>query len=295
MAAMRELVPSRPTLACLTLCGVIAGIAAIDYAHAESRVPEASPRPCDQTNLDCYTANRREQLGRDRAAEPLEDQYNSRAWLYAFVILSLGAVATANTLRSHPRRGWPRIFSNLGVIGVWVGIAAIVLLLVVEDSSITIRAGPALTIPVALLAAAAIGTLIARSEGWAEESAADGVRERAIHLGRIAIHVGTAGAARQSRIDRLAWWFSVSALGLTAITAVLAVAFILPQPDCGGGGGSPPAWTSPIDSVAAVTGIGAIAAGVAGLLLRRWIPALVSLVANPIALLLIVASTCAFY
>jgi hypothetical protein len=31
------------------------------------------------------------------------------------------------------------------------------------------------------------------------------------------------------------------------------------------------------------------------LLLRQWIAALVSLVANPIALLLIVASTCAFY
>ena len=114
-------------------------------------------------------------------------------------------------------------------------------------------------------------------------------------IGKLAIHYGTAGALKRSRLERLAGWLSIGALGLTALTVVLAVAFIIPQPECGGAEPSPPGWTSPIDSVAAVTGVAAVAAGIAALVLRRWIAALISLAVNPIALLLIVASTCAFY
>jgi hypothetical protein len=287
--------PSRQTLACVTACVLIVVVAAIDYGHAESRLPDVSPRDCDPTNLDCFTANRQEQLVRDREAEPLEDQYSSRAWLYAFAILTVSAIGAANSLRTRPRTEWPGVFSNLGVIGVWVGIAAIALILIASEASINVRAGPALTIPVALLGAAAIGTIIGRSEGWGEESAVDGVKGQAKNLGKLAIHIGTGGAAKRSRLEQLAGWFSTGALVLTALTVLLAVAFIVPQPECGGASESPAAWTSPIDSVAAVTGIGAIAAGVAALILRRWIAALVSLVVNPVALLLILASTCAFY
>jgi hypothetical protein len=286
--------PSHYTLACLGLCALIVIVAAVDYAHVASRLPEVPPRDCESRETDCFEMALQEQLARDRAADPLEDQYNSRAWLYAFGMLAGAAVATAYALRSRPRNEWPRIFTNLGVIGVWAAIAVIVLLLLTGDASISIRAAPTLTIPVLLLVAAAVGTLVGRSEGWAAESPADGARASAITLGKLAIHIGTGGAARRSRIEALGRWFIYAALGLTALTALLTFIFAGAQPECGTGD-SPPHWTDPVDSVAAVTGVIAIAAGIGGLILRRWIAALISLIVNPIAFLFILASTCAFY
>ena len=56
-----------------------------------------------------------------------------------------------------------------GVIGVWLGIGAIVLLLLTDGNSVEPPPGPMLMLPVVLLVAAAAGTLIGRSEGWAEQ------------------------------------------------------------------------------------------------------------------------------
>jgi nitrate reductase gamma subunit len=291
--ALARALPS--TLACLAVCVLIGTVATVDYAHIESRLPDAEKPDCVPTDADCFSANLRQQIGRQREAEPLQDQYGSRAWFYAFAILGTAAVAVAYSLRSRPRKDWSRIFTNVGVAGVWVGIAMSVLLVLTSEASIRIRAAPALTVPVVLLAGAAIGTLIGRSEGWAEESPGDGVRERAIRLGKLAVHLGTAGAARRSRVEKLGWWMSFAAIGLTVLTAILALAFVLPQPECPYAEASPPGWTNPIDSAAAVIGVVAIAAGITALVLRRWIAALISLVANPIALLAILASTCAFY
>jgi hypothetical protein len=145
-----------------------------------------------------------------------------------------------------------------------------------------------------MLVAAVAGTLIGRSEGWAERSQADGVRDRVIQIGRLAIHVGTAGQAKRSRLEELGRWLSVIALALTGITCVLAFTFVVGQPGCDTAG-SPPGWTNPIDSIAAVTAIGGATAGIGTLILRRWIAALISLVVCPVALLFILASTCAFY
>jgi hypothetical protein len=305
MARVRELAPasngsrwrapSRQTLACLAVCVLIGAIATIDYAHIESRLPDFERVDCVPTDADCFTTNLQQEIARQREAEPLQNQYSSRAWFYAGAILATVAVAVAYSLKSRARGEWLQVFTNVGVAGVWAGIAVIVLLVVASEASIRIRAAPALTIPVVLLAGAAIGTLIGRSEGWAEENPVDRVRERVISLGRLAIHVGTAGAARRSRLEQLGSWTSFAAIALTVVTALLAVAFVLPQPECPYADESPPGWTNPIDSAAAVTGVLAIAAGITALVLRRWIAALISLVANPIALLAILASTCAFY
>jgi len=145
-----------------------------------------------------------------------------------------------------------------------------------------------------LLVAAAAGTLIGRSEGWAQRSQSDEIRERVLHLGKLAIHLGTAGQARRSRMDELARWLTTVALALTALTFVLAFTFVLAQPGCSTSG-SPPSWTDPIDSVAAVAAIVGMAAGIGALILRRWIAALISLIACPVALLFVLSSTCAFY
>jgi hypothetical protein len=276
--------PSRQTLLCLAVCLGVLVIAGIDLAHTDSRAPDLSSPSCQARPAGCFDEILR-----------LQDQYESRFWLYSSVILASAAIAVAYALRVRPRTRWARVFSDLGITGVWAGIGAVVALLVTSDMAIEVPAAPVLTIPIVLLVAAAIGTLVGRSEGWAEESAADGVRERAISIGKVAVHVGTAGVARRSRIEQFAGWLSRATLALTAATVVLAIVFTLPQPDCGSGGGSPPGWTSPIDSIAAVTGTAAIAAAIAALILRRWIAALFSLVVNPIALLVIVAATCAFY
>jgi hypothetical protein len=286
--------PSRPTLACLALCVLIVCVAGIDLAHTESRLPDFPSRACQPNEASCFNAQLSESLARERAAEPLQRQYDSRAWLYAFAILSIGALATAYSLRTSPRPEWLRIFTNLGVTGVWLGIGVTVVLVATDGNAVTPPPAPLLMLPVVLLVAALAGTLIGRSEGWAEQGQADGIRERVVHLGKLAIHVGTRGQAKRSRMEELARWLTIAALALTALTCLLAFLFVLAQPGCGTSG-SPPSWTDPIDSLAAVAAIGGMAAGVGGLILRRWVAALISLIACPVALLFVLGSTCAFY
>jgi hypothetical protein len=290
---VRTRIPSNATLICLALCALILGFAAGDLVHTESRLPDESVR-CPSTQGACRNAKLSEQVARDRAAEPLQDQYDSRAWLYAFAILAIVALTVAYRLHSTPRREWLRIFTNLGVAGVWLGIGAVVLLLATDGSSVGPPPGPALMIPVVLVVAAAAGTLIGRSEGWAEQGQPNGALELFMQMGKVAIDLGTAGQVRRSRMQELARWLSLATLALTALTCLFALVFVVAQPGCDTSA-SPPDWTNPVDSVAAVTAIGAMAAAVGTLILRRWIVALVGLVVCPVSVLFVLASTCAFY
>jgi hypothetical protein len=286
--------PSHPMVPCLALCGLILILAGVDLVHTESRLPDFPSRACQPNEASCFNAQLSESVARERAGEPLQDQYGSRAWLYAFAILAIGAVATAYSLRSNPRTEWLRIFSNLGVTGVWLGIGVTVLLVATDGDAVTPPPAPLLMLPIVLLVTAVAGTLIGRSEGWALRSQSDEVRERVVHLGKLAIHVGSAGQAKRSRMDELARWLSGAALALTSLTCLLAFAFVLAQPGCGTSG-SPPSWTDPIDSVAAVAAVVGMAAGIGALILRWWVAALISLIACPVALLFVLGSTCAFY
>jgi hypothetical protein len=278
---------------CLAACALILLVAAIDLAHTTSRLPDFPSRDCQPDQASCFNAQLSEGVARERAAEPLQREYDSRAWLYAFSILAIGALATAWSMRTNPRTEWLRIFTNLGVVGVWLGIGVIVVLVTTDENAVTPSAAPLLMLPVVLLVAAAAGTLIGRSEGWAVQGQSDELRERVLQIGKLAIHVGTAGEARRSRMEELASWLTNAALALTAMTCVLALVFVLAQPGCSGNGG-PPQWTDPIDAVTAVAAIAGMAAGLGALLLRRWIAALISLVGCPVALLLVLVSTCAF-
>ena len=286
--------PSRPTLTCVAVCAFILVVATLDLAHASSRVPDFPARDCQADQAACFNAQLSEEVAQDRAAEPLQREYDSRAWVYAFAILATVALSTAWIVRTNPRTEWLRIFTNLGVIGVWAGIAVIVVLVASDGNAVEAPAAPMLMIPVVLLVAAAAGTLIGRSEGWAEQkSQADDLRERVLHLGKLAIHVGTVGRVKRSRMEELARWLTVAALSLTAVTCALALIFVLAQPGCSGTGG-PPRWTDPIDAVTAVAAVAGMAAGIGALVLRRWIAALIALVGCPVALLLLLVSTCAF-
>ena len=290
---MRWETPSRPILACAALCAFILVIAAADLAHTESRVPDFHTVECQAGQSSCFNAQLSEGVAQERAAQPLQREFDSRAWLYAFAILATIAVGTAWSMRSNPRTEWLRIFTNLGVIGVWAGIGVIAVLVTTDGMVVTPSAAPLLLLPVVLLVAAAAGTLIGRSEGWAERSQADDVRDRVLQFGKVAIHIGTAGQVKRSRMEELARWLANAALGLTAITCALALAFVLAQPGCSGTGG-PPHWTDPIDALTAVVAIAGATTGIGALILRRWIAALISLVGCPVALLLVLISTCAF-
>jgi hypothetical protein len=285
--------PSRETLVCLALSALILGFATADLVHTESRLPDDLPA-CDPSLAACINARRSEERERDRAAEPLQDQYDSRAWVYSSAILAIAALTVAYRLWTTRRTEWLRTFSNLGVIGVWLGAAAILVLIATDGSSVAPPPAPTLVIPVALLVAAASGTLVGRSEGWAEQGQVAGFREMLLEAGKFAVHVGTAGQARRSRMEELASWLSLITIGLTALTCLFAFTFVLAQPGCDTDA-SPPGWTNPIESVAAVSAVGAMAAAIGALLLRRWIVAVVGLFVCPVALLFVLASTCAFY
>jgi hypothetical protein len=277
----------------VAVCAFILIFAGADLAHTETRLPDFPSRDCQPDQASCFNAQLSEDQARERAAEPLQREYDSRAWLYAFAALATVAVATAWSLRMNPRTEWLRIFTNLGVIGVWLGIGVIVVLVTTDGKAVSPPPAPLLMLPVVLLVAAAAGTLTGRSEGWAVQSQTDDFREPVLQIGKLAIHIGTAGQAKRSRMEELARWLVTAALSLTTVTCLLALIFILAQPGCDSGGG-PPRWTDPIDSVAAVAAIAGMAVGIGALLLRRWIAALISLIGCPVALLLVLVSTCAF-
>jgi hypothetical protein len=226
---LRLRAPSRYTLVGVALCALILGFAAGDLAHTESRLPDESVA-CLPADAACRNAKLSEQVARDRAAEPLQDQYDSRAWLYSSAILAIVALTVAYRLRSTARREWIRIFTNLGVTGVWLGIGAVVLLLATDGSSVSPPPAPTLMIPVVLVVAAAAGTLMGRSEGWAEQGQPNGVMEMFIQAGKLAVHIGTAGQLKRSRMEELANWLSLATIGLTALTSLFAIVFVLAQP-----------------------------------------------------------------
>ncbi len=156
-------------------------------------------------------------------------------------------------------------------------------------------AAPLYTPAVLMIAAAAVGNVMGRREGWGDTDAVAEARAGATAVGKSVGKWALGGLIVGSRRDAAGRFFSNWAFAFTGATVFLALVFIPPQPACGGGGGEPPGWRDTMQAIAGITSIGAIAAGMAALLLRRWLPALVSLVASPLALLLMVASTCAFY
>jgi DNA-binding transcriptional regulator of glucitol operon len=279
------------TLACTAFCTVVLGVAAADFAHVQSRVPPLPPADCGAVAA-CNDARNAEIDERRREAMALEEQFEARAWLYAFAIIAAIAVAAAVSLRFRRQIDWPRLFTNLGIAGVWSGIGATVILVLTNDQVVSVPSAPAYAPAVVMIAAAAVGTLAARTQDWDETDPVTEARAGAAALGKRAL----GGLGYRPSFDTVARWLSIGAFAFTGLTVILAIVFIGPQPGCGGsntGGG--PGWTDTVGAIAAITAIGAIASGVGALLLRRWLPSLVSLVVNPFAFLFMVASTCAFY
>src|SRR4029077_14778115 len=92
-AAVPAISLSRPMLACLGLCTVILIAATLDLVQQESRLPTAPSLHCESRDASCFNQEAKATVARNRAAEPLERQYRSRAWLYCFAILAAIGVA----------------------------------------------------------------------------------------------------------------------------------------------------------------------------------------------------------
>jgi hypothetical protein len=118
------------------------------------------------------------------------------------------------------------------------------------------------------------------------------VRGGATAVGKRAIDIGTGGAARRAQYDKLARWLTLATLALTGLTIALGIAFVIAQPGCDSEV-NPGDWTDTVGSISAFSAIAAIASGIGALLLRRWVPALIALVVNPVVGLAMIISTCA--
>ena len=263
-----------PTYACTAFCLLVLIVAALDLSHTRSEVPPVPAANCG-TDFACNEA-RNDRIEQRRLANvSREDQYRSRAWIYALAIIAAIGLATAASMRSRERNRWPRVFTNLGMAGVASGIAATVLLTATSDVEVEAPTLPAYAPALAVLLAAAIGTVVGRARRWAQTDGQAEVEPEGIRI-----------AART-----LVW----TALALTAAVVVLVLVFMSGQPACGGDGGTAPGWTDPVGLLAGIAGLAAMASAIGALTLRRWLVALIVLVVSPSALLVMIASTCAFY
>jgi hypothetical protein len=78
---------------------------------------------------------------------------------------------------------------------------------------------------------------------------------------------------------------AIAALTCTAITALCALAYGIPQNnDCSGNAPTPPEWTHQVASLGYITGLAAIVLAFVGLAGRRWFVALTCFVVNSAAL-----------
>ena len=262
----------------IALAVVLAAIAAwiVDYRVTLSRVPPV-PALCRVSTPECEDARNREFVGWNERKAALEGDHGRRAWVYSVALLAaaLGLTAVALQRCSAPseRR---RIFANIGVGGVALGLIAPGLIWVADSTAIEPAVLPAYFPSVILLAVAAAGGTITRFRTGKRREPAEGRSER----------------SWKRRLRRV----PLAGLGLTAVTLVLARIFIEQQPSCGGSETEvAPGWTDYVLWSALATSVGAAAFGVLGLLVRRWFIALVCFTVNPVVLFVMAASTCAFY
>jgi len=191
--------------------------------------------------------------------QQLDNEFEQRAWIYAGIaalaMALAAAVAVARTKTVAERR---RVFAEVGVAGIVLGLFGVVLRWQVhspiEPTTASVLAPSAL-----LLAIAGVGGAASRLQRVPPGEHSTPVR----------------------RLTGVA----IGALTCTAITAVCALAYGIPQNnDCSGSAPPAPGWTDQVASVGYITGLAAIVLAFIGLIERRWLVALVCFVVNPAAL-----------
>jgi hypothetical protein len=264
--------PRAAAVACAILVAALLDVAVSDFTRTQNRVPPLPP-VCASTSGPCIDERNAQVNDRLRRALRLQADYRRRAWIYA----GLGAAAVALTvlvsLLAGPGPAARRsLFTNLGAAGVALGILVTALLWLSGTRTVDPPAAPAYFLPLSMIAVAGVGGSVVRLGGAAPV---------------------TAPTPRRALVGRLA----LGGLALTAATILLAWLVAAQQPSCGGSFDEPgaPGWTDAVEWLALVTALGAVLLGLVALTARRWFVALVCVVVNPAPLLLMVASTCAFY
>lgn len=262
----------------ITLAVVLASFAGgiIDYRVTVSRVPPI-PALCRVSTDECEAVRSRELTRRRERIDALEGDHRRRSWLFALPVLGAALGLTAMSLR---RRGvlreQQRIFANVGVGGVALGLVVSGLLWLADSTAIEPAALPAYFPSFILLAVAAAGGTIVRFRSGERLERAEGASEQ----------------PWQRSLRRI----PLAGVGLTAVTFLLAWIFSGQQPSCGGGESyAAPGWTDYVLWSALATSVGAGVLGLLGLVVRRWFVALVCFAVNPVLLIFMIASTCAFY
>jgi hypothetical protein len=257
----------------LVSCAVLA-VAVVDFVRTADRIPATPTWRCDESDDDCVDRTNARFDAVNRKTLQLADDYGRRAWLYGAAIAVAALASTGSLLlgaRSAPERR--RLGRNLGTAGVGIGLLTFVVLLLAEPDDLTEAATDAAFLPAgAILLVAVVASLTTLGQAPARPEQAP-------------------------KAERAGRWVAIAALAFTALTVVLAVIDIQPRPSCGGAE-SPedaPDWADALIPFVSASAIGAIALGLAALLFRRWLTALASLVVTPLAYIIMIGSTCAFY
>jgi hypothetical protein len=244
---------------------VIVVIAAIDFRGVVSEVPDL-PAPCaGQTYTSICEQERsaafEERL--DRAFE-LEDEFETRLWIYALAALGavLAGAGVVLTRTAGERRR--ELFTDLGVAGVLWMLIGFALNLIASDGLVDLPPQPVFYPGVALLVVAGVGTLATR------RPPPDAEREHIV----------------PRRFERAV----LIAGGASAGLALLAAAVILVgrEDPCAFG---PDQWVDDLVGPGLVLAGAGIVCGLVALTQRHWFAAVLMLGPAPFAMLVAGLST----
>jgi hypothetical protein len=255
----------RPLLIAAVVVLAILAAAVIDFRGVVGDVPDA-PTSCESEGFSsvCQQQAQDEFEARlDRAFE-LEDEFSSRAWLYAvaaFVVILIAAAFTwARTVPDRRRE----LFTDLGVGGVVWLLGGLVLNIIGGDNFVELPQQPIFYPGIGLLAVAGVGTLATRRPSESEPAEP----RPAQRLGRGVLIAGYVFA------------------GVAVAIAVVIFA----------GTGDPCAfgvdqWVDDLVAPGLIAAGGAILCGLVALAQRHWIAALLMLGPGPFAVLVAGLST----
>lgn len=255
----------RPLLIAAAVVALILVVAIVDFRAVVADVP-AVPPGCESEGFSSVCEQQRQVVFEERLdrAFELEDEFRSRAWLYALAafvaILIAAAFAWARTAPDRRRE----LFTDLGVGGVVWLLGGLVLNIVAGDEFIELPSQPIFYPGIGLLAVAGVGTLATRRPPEAEVAEP----RPAQRVGRGLLIAGYA--------------FAAAALAIAAV--ILA------------GIGDPCAfgvdqWVDDLVAPGLIVAGGAILCGLAALAQRHWIAALLMLGPGPFAVLIAAFST----
>ena len=261
---------SRPVALAVAALLAMLAIGTIDYRVTAAKVPGVPPECRPVTDPVCNEArNLRFEERIDRVNE-LEQGLEGRAWLYALAAALAAVALVARGLRGAPADERRRALSALGAAGVGMGVVMTVLLS---------AANGLIDLPSAQMFFPCIVMAVIAGVGGTHARIKD-----------------PEAVARPLWRDASPWArrAAATAIALTCLTALLTVIFMVPQPECESGSDGP-GWTDAVAAAAVISAFAAFLAGVVALVFRRWFVALGSFVVSPGALLLLLATSCAFY